>query len=399
MIDFLKYRIFNPITSTEKYEKSVALMERYCEKIGEILDSEAYNRFITLKKYIESGQCKKDIDVVKNQKFKDSSEYHLEKKLQQHKKSKRVKDFLTKGENQDSIEVVEYLKTKQICDSAEFKEKKAYLCDNTKHKTCIAYKDNEDYNYLKKSADIKELPKLQKKCKKYVEEISKWKLTFGDDFESVILEKKWITQPATALRYLKNSYSQLGDLQYLSDGKNINVTNSILQIVTRSEQADGYLWTKTHGFVPANFSYTSGMISSATKFMQSYGKIEAKVKMPKTIGTYHAFYLGCEQMLPFINVFCVSNGKVRIGADNGIQNLTKKLAIPLKNDFYIVGIEWNESEIIWTINGKKVFSTSIRINEQLHLVFLSGVKKEQNASTLPIAFDIDWVKCYKYKNK
>jgi len=397
MIDFLKYRIFTPIISTGKYEKSIATIENKCKKIREILDSEAYNRFVKLKKYVESGQCKNDIAAVKSQQFKNSAEYHLEKKLKQLAKSKNVKAYIAQGANEDSFEVAEYLKLKQTYDSAEFKEKKAYLCDNAKHKNCNAYQALKEYDYFKKSADIKMLPQLQTCCKKYVAEMTKWKNTFTDDFASVILEKRWITQPATTLRHLRKSYTQLGDLQFISDGKNINVTNSILQIITRNEQADGFLWTPTHGFIPQKFSYTSGIVNSATKFMQAYGKIEAKVRAPKTKGTYHAFWLGCEQMLPYINVFCVNNGKIQIGASNGIQNVAKNLSIPLKNDFYIVGIEWNESEIIWKINGRKVFSALIRLSEQLHLSFSSGVKAEQRPATLPISFDIDWVKCYKYK--
>jgi hypothetical protein len=397
MIDFLKYRIFNPITSTVKYEKSVAEMENNCKKIREILDSETYVRFKKLKEYIESGQCKNDIAVVKNQKFKNSAEYNIEKKLRLLEKSKRIKDFIAAGTNGESFEVAEYIKLKKTYESTEFYEKKTYLCDKTKHKTCKAYKALEDYKYLKQNTDIKSLPKLQKICKKYVVEMSKWKGTFGDDFDSVILEKKWITQPFTTLRHLKKSYSQTGDLQYLSDGKNVNVTNSILQIITRHEQADGFLWSEKHGFVPKRFLYTSGIVSSATKFVQAYGKIEAKIRMPKTQGTYHAFWLGSEQMLPFVNIFCANSGKVQVGAFNRNQSVTKKLPIRLSDGFYIVGIEWTESEIVWKINGKKIFSAPVRISEQLHLAFSSGVKKEQSASALPVAFDIDWVKCYKYK--
>ncbi|MDR2291880.1 MAG: hypothetical protein LBE11_00195, partial [Prevotellaceae bacterium] len=222
MIDFLKYRIFSPITSIEKYEKTIAVMENNCKKIGEILDSEAYNNFIKLKDYVESGRCKNDINVVKNQKFKNSVEYELEKKLKQLKKNKKVKKFLSKGDNSNSFEVEEYLRLKQKTETPEFKEKKAYLCDKDKHKKCTAHKTLEDYTYLKNSADIKRLPKLQEACKNYIAEMSKWKGSFGDDFTSAILEKKWITQPITALRHLQKSYSPSGDLQFISDGKNIN---------------------------------------------------------------------------------------------------------------------------------------------------------------------------------
>ncbi|MDR0754930.1 MAG: family 16 glycosylhydrolase [Prevotellaceae bacterium] len=397
MIDFLKYRIFSPVTSTEKYEKTIAVMESNCKKIGEILDSDAYNNFIKLKEYVESRRCKNDINIVKNQKFKNSVEYELEKKLKQLRKNKRVKTFLSKGSNSNSFEVEEYLRLKQKTETPEFKEKKAYLCDRTKHKKCAAYKTLEDYTYLKNSADIKRLPKLQESCKKYIAEMSKWKGTFGDDFTSAILEKKWITQPITALRHLQKSYSPSGDLQFISDGKNINVTNSILQIITRKEQADGLLWSDTHGFVSKKFSYTSGMISTATKFVQTYGKIEAKILPPKTKGTYHAFWLGSEQMLPFINIFCVNNGKIQVGAFNNSQNIKKELSIPLKQKFYIVGIEWNPTEITWKINGKKVFSTNIFISDQMYLAFSSGVKRELNNTDLPVSFDIDWIKCYRRK--
>ncbi|MDR3226544.1 MAG: glycoside hydrolase family 16 protein [Prevotellaceae bacterium] len=397
MIDFLKYRIFSPIMSTEKYEKTIAVMESNCKKIGEILESEAYNRFVKLKEYVESGQCKNDIAVVKNQKYKNSAEYEIEKKLKLLAKSKKVKKFILTGSNSESIEVGEYLRLKQIFETDEYKEKKTYLCDIDKHKKCSAYKNLEDYNYLKKSEDVNLLPKLQKSCKKYVAEMSKWKGTFGDDFSSVVLERKWVTQPVTALRHLQKSYSQLGDLQFISDGNNINVTNSLLQIITRNESANGFVWSEKHGFVPQKFSYTSGIASTATIFMQTYGRIEAKVRMPKTKRTYHAFWLGCEQMLPFINIFCVNNGKVQVGAFNNSQSITKKIHVPLNQKFYVVGIEWNTSEIIWKINGKKVFSAEIRINEQMYLAFSSGVKKGISNMDLPISFDVDWVKCYKHK--
>lgn len=333
MIDFLKYRIFSPITSTAKYENSVAVMENNCKTINEILNSAAYNRFIELKKYVESGQCKNDIAIAKNQ--------HID--------------------------------------------------------AGNAAKSLAEYNMLKNSADIKNLPKLQKQCAKYMAEMSQWQGVLGDDFTSVQLDNKWTTKPAAGSLHFNKPYTQSGDLQCVTDGKNINITNSILQIITRHEQADGLLWTDTHGFVSKKFAYTSGMINSATTLAQSGGKIEAKVRMPNTKGTYHAVWLGGEQMLPFINVFCINSGKIQIGAVNNSQNITKKLAIPLKNDFYIVGIEWNESKIIWTINGKKVFSAPIRITEQLHLAFSSGVKEDQQAYCLPISFDIDWVKCYRHK--
>ncbi|MDR2651108.1 MAG: family 16 glycosylhydrolase [Prevotellaceae bacterium] len=397
MIDFLKYRIFSPVPSTEKYEKAIAVMENNCKKIGEILDSEAYNKFIKLKEYVESGRCKNDINVVKNQKFKNSDEYGLEKKLKQLMKSKKVKNFLATGSNSDSFEVEEYLRLKRTVETAEFKEKKTYLCDSAKHKKCQAYKTLEDYTYLKNSANIKLLPKLQESCKQYVAEMSKWQASFGDDFTSAILERNWITQPITALRHLQKPYSQSGDLQFISDGKNISVANSILQIITRKEQADGILWSDTHGFVPKKFDYTSGIVSTATRFVQTYGKIEAKIMPPKTKGTYHAFWLGSEQMLPFINIFCVNSGKIQVGAFGSTQTIVKKLPIPLKQKFYIVGIEWTPYEITWRINGKKVFSTNILISEQMYLAFSSGVKQELSNADLPVSFAVDWIKCYKHK--
>jgi beta-glucanase (GH16 family) len=170
-----------------------------------------------------------------------------------------------------------------------------------------------------------------------------------------------------------------------------------LQIITRKEQADGLLWSDTHGFVPKKFSYTSGIVNTATKFVQTYGKIEAKILPPKTKGTYHAFWLGGEQTLPFINIFCVNNGKIQVGAFNNSQSITKKLSIPLKQKFYIVGIEWSPAEIIWKINGQKVFSTNIFISDQMYLAFSSGVKRELNNTDLPVSFDIDWIKCYRRK--
>jgi hypothetical protein len=398
MIEFLKYRIFSPVASIEKYEKAIAVMENNCKKISEILNSEAYGNFMKMKEYVESGRCRNEIDVVKNQKFKNSNEYRLENKLKSLKKDKKVKNFLATGNNSDSFEVAEYLRLKQTTETPEFKEKKSYLCNTAKHKRCEAYKTFENYIYLKKSSDIKLLPKLQKSCKQYIAEMSNWEGAFGDDFTSANLSERWITKPAsTALLHFNKPYSQSGDLQFTSDGKNINLANSLLQIITNKEQADGFAWSETHGFIPQRFSYTSGIVSTATKFAHAYGKIEAKILPPKTKGTYHAFWLGSEQMLPFINIFCISDGKIQIGAFNNSKRVAKKLSIPLKQKFYIVGIEWNSTEIIWKINGKKVFSTTIFIDEQMYPAFSSGVKQELSNTNLPVVFNVDWIKWYKRK--
>jgi len=382
--------------ATAKYEGAIAMLDSKCKKITEILNSEAYGRYTKLKEYVESGQCKNDITIVKNQKFKNSSEYILEKNLNSLKASKNVKKYLATGENKDSFEVAEFLKVKKQVESAEFQQKKAYLCDKDKHKKCNAAKLLDEFNFLKNSNDIKSLPALQKSCEKYIAENSKWQSTFSDDFTQVTLGEKWITKPAAAQSHLQKSYSQYGDQQFTTDGKNLSLRNSVLQIITKNEKAEGTAWNEQHGFIPKMFSYTSGIISTATKFSQSQGKIEAKIKVPKTQGTYHAFWLGGNQVLPFVNIFCVNSGKLQVGAFTGSQSVVKKLPIPLKDDFYVVGIEWNEMEIVWKINGKIVFTGRISINESMYPAFSSGVKKEGTAE-LPISFDIDWIKCYKRK--
>ena len=383
--------------ATAKYESAIAMLDSKCKKIAEILNSETYNRYTSLKEYVESGQCKNDIAIVKNQKFENSSEYILEKNLNSLKASKNVKKYLATGQNNDSFEVAEYLKVKSQVETSEFQQKKAYLCDKDKHKKCNAQKLLDEFNFLKKSNDIKSLPSLQKSCAKYIAENAKWQSTFSDDFTQGNLGEKWITKPAAAEQsHLQKSYSQYGDLHFTTDGKNLSIRNSTLQIITKNEKIEGLGWNEQHGFVPKMFSYTSGIVNTATKFLQSQGKIEAKIRVPRTKGTYHAFWLGGNQILPFVNIFCVNSGKLQVGAFTGSQNVVKKLPIPLKDDFYVVGIEWNEMEIVWKINGKIVFTGRISINEPLYPAFSSGVKTE-GITELPVSFDIDWIKCYKRK--
>lgn len=387
-------RLFNPIMSTAKYESQLAAMDNNCKKLKDTLNSEAYKRFLELKDYVESGKCKADIAAVKNLKYKGSAEFATEDKLKQLMKIKVVKEYLQNGANKDSVQVAEYLRLKTQIETPEFKERKAYLSDTEKHKKCEAYKQLEEFNSIKNSADIKQLPKLQKQCTEYLAQAEQWESTFSDNFDSAAIDSNWISKPLAGEKHLGKSYSQQDELQLTTDGKNLSVANSVLRIATKQEQAEGLRWDKTHGFVPSKFNYTSGIASTATKFEQSQGKIEAKLRLPKTSGTYSSFWLGSEKMLPIINVFSFGNGKFQVGAAKDGQSISKKLP-SLNDEFYIVCVEWNNAGISWKINGKEVFASNIRVDEKLYLAFSSGVVKDTNA--LPMSLDVDWVRCYKRK--
>jgi len=231
-----------------------------------------------------------------------------------------------------------------------------------------------------------------------------WKLEFEDHFTGDKLDTgKWLTSYYWGDKLLKGNYTLPGDLHCNNNGKNISISDSKLSIHTKKEAAKGFLWDPVCGFVPRDFEYTSGVINTGKSFRRAYGKLEAKIKVPKG-KAYHAFWLSGDQMLPQINIFKYSRKKFYLGHFWG--SITDPKGVhndytPITGDFAgkdcIFSLEWSPKHLEWSINGVVYKSSSRGIPYvPMYISFGSGVESDTRF-TKPVKLEIDWVRFYSRK--
>lgn len=370
-------------------------------------------KFVELKAYITSPEYKKE---RKRFVAENTDEYKKELEYNELKQNEQVKKFFTLKKSKslqnyfqikDSDILPRYNELKDQVESSDFKEKKDYLLSTDKFEKTEQYQKLQEYNKLKQSEKIIWYFKAIKDDK--FKEIKKWELTFSEEFENKKLDQqKWLTKFFWGEALLNSSYSLASDNHWYTDGNNISIDKSILKISTRKEKASGLSWDSKYGFVPKEFDYTSGVISTGNSFRQQHGRFEAKIKITSLEGIYHAFWLVGDKMLPEIDIFRKkgNDSSALQGAffwENGQKGKPKKSitsvgGLSLDSEFYILGVDWDEQKITWKINGIpfKVESNNLP-KGVVYLVLSSGVNGKIDESKLPVTFEVDWVKCWTHK--
>lgn len=348
----------------------------------------------TLKKYEESD-IKKKFDLYNDLKNKEEIKRFL--KITSSKKYKRYIDTIK------SSEYNKYLQLLEIVNSDEFKKVKAEKEDTERYKNTGEYKELQRYEELKKSDDIIRYTKLKNSNK--FDELRNWELTFVDEFNSRELDKdKWITHYYWGKALLNEGYSLSTDKHFPTDGKNLEIKDSVLRIVSRKEKYNGKVWDPKVGFYPKDFEYTSGLISTGTSFRQKYGRFEAKIKINSKSPVTNAFWMVSDIMLPQIDVIKSSgHNKLSVANHWGPQiksNIARFSSGKFSDDFFIYSVEWEKGVIRWKLNNVLIREETKGVPDAaMYMVFSSGLSVDADNASLPTSFEIDWVKCYQKKDK
>lgn len=379
----------------------------------EIEKSGLPKKYTELETYIKSPEYKQERkrfvkeNTEEYQKEIEFVELKQNEKIKNYFKLKKSKELQDYFQVKDSELLTKYNDLKAQVESKEFADRKTYLLSTDKFEKTEQYHKLQEYIKLSQSEKIKWYFHTLKTDK--FKEIKKWELTFTEDFETKKLDQqKWLTKFFWGEALLNSSYSLASDSHWYTDGNNVAIEKSILKIITRKEKSNGLSWDSKYGFVPKEFDYTSGVISTGNSFRQQYGRFEAKIKITSLAGIYHAFWLIGDKMLPEIDVFR-KNGEgssALQGAffwENGEKGKAKKSitnvgGLSLDSSFYILGIDWDEQKITWKINGIpfKVETNNLP-KGTVYLVFSSGVNGKIDESKLPVTFEVDWVKCWTHK--
>lgn len=157
------------------------------------------------------------------------------------------------------------------------------------------------------------------------------------------------------------------ELQYYTDRlKNAKVGNGVLTITARKEEYKGS-------------SYTSArMITYGGGHYWTYGRVEARIKLPEGQGIWPAFWMLGKNI--FEGTAWPATGEIDIlemvgggksdrivhgtahWKANGHQYVGDSVTYSekLSQDFHIYAIEWNEDTIKWFFDGEQYFSLNIQ---------------------------------------
>lgn len=378
------------------------------KQTGKSAELEKFNEldaYIKTREFLDARQSGK-------KKFKSSEAYQKQRQFKELKKSSKLRRyFKVKGspkmknyiqvKGSDRLKRLEELE--KYVNTEEFRKVKEYMAlkPQQKYEQADEYKLEQEYLALKKSDKLLWFRKLQKKND--FDKLKEWELTFEDDFTEAALDtKKWMTNYFWGETLLKDTYALPGDKHLYTKGKNIEIADSVLKIITRKENASGKVWDPIQGFLPQEFNYTSGLISTGKSFRQKYGKVRAKVRMSQS-PVRQAMWMVAEKILPHVDVAKVEKGKLLYGnfwgniAEKGGVNkkIGKTAADKYTNDYYIYSIEWTPEKMVWKINNKAVLTQTRGVpSEAMYLVFSAGVTNGVGEHQLPAKMEIDWVQIY-----
>jgi beta-glucanase (GH16 family) len=226
-------------------------------------------------------------------------------------------------------------------------------------------------------------------------------LVWSDDFNgSAVDASKWVFE--TGGGWGNN------ELEYYQP-QNATVSNGNLIITAKKETVGGE-------------PYTSTRMTTQGKFTQTYGRIEARIKLPMGMGLWPAFWMlganitsvswpqcGELDIMEHINNTNTIYGTMHWNVNGHVQYGSTIDTTPA--DYHVYAIEWDANEIRWYVDDNLFQTGNIKDNINttgaFHLPFfiilnmaVAGNFPGQivDESLLPASMYVDYVKVYKQTN-
>jgi beta-glucanase (GH16 family) len=228
---------------------------------------------------------------------------------------------------------------------------------------------------------------------------SNWTLTFSDEFAAPELAfPKWV--PHDPWGHERNREGQA----YVPAA--IDVKDGIARITARREIAryDG-----------RQREFTSGIMTTQGSFAQTYGRFEIRCRAASGKGLESKFWLlptGSGE-IPSIDIFDVigsepSNARFanRWGDEKTERSFSGSYQVAdLSEGFHVVAIEWDESRIVWSVDGKERFRSTTGVPHQAMYLAINlavgglAAKYPDQSAPFPAVFEIDYVRVYQRKDR
>ena len=188
------------------------------------------------------------------------------------------------------------------------------------------------------------------------DKVENWELIWSDEFDNETLDlNKWTPEIGNGAEKGIPGWGN-GELQYYTDSpNNVFIENGMLIIRAQKEQKDFTVNGQSY-----TTDFTSARLVTENKFSVTYGKIEARMKVPSGQGFWPAFWMlgqnigevgwpacGEIDILEYIGSRPTEvNGTVHgpISAGPGIHHKFD-METDLSEDFHTYSIEWDEDEV------------------------------------------------------
>src|SRR6478609_2530695 len=237
-------------------------------------------------------------------------------------------------------------------------------------------------------------------------------LVWSDEFNGSTLDSRWTPQIGDGCDIGLCGWGNNEEQYYTSRPENLTVTGGNLVITAIKESYNGK-------------GYTSARIRSINQGDFTYGRIEARMKMPYGSGSWPAFW-----MLPTDNTYgpWPTSGELDIMEFQGKtptftsgtahyggqipNNKYKGAIITLPagqyyyDDFHVFSIEWDSTQIRWYMDGTQfnvlnkteVFPYTWPYDQRFHILLNMAVGGNLGGAiddaTMPQTFLIDYVRVY-----
>lgn len=201
---------------------------------------------------------------------------------------------------------------------------------------------------------------------------AKWKLVWSDEFNN-----KAGTAPNASIWGQEvgdgtaNGIPGWGnsELEYYTSGTDNVATDGRGHLNITAKQADGLLMCY---YGPCE--YTSARLQTKERFEVAYGRVEARIKVPRGSGLWPAFWMlgtdidqvgwpqtGEIDIMEHVGrvpnqVFGTLHGPGYSGGESygGVYDLGK----PVADDYHVFAVEWQPDKIVWYIDGIPYFSAT-----------------------------------------
>ena len=223
-------------------------------------------------------------------------------------------------------------------------------------------------------------------------------LVWSDEFEGSI-GPDWVFETGNGSSGWGNN-----ELQYYRR-ENASVVNGELVITVKQESYDG-------------FNYTSSRMKTEGRRSWTYGKIEARIKLPTGQGIWPAFWMlgdnissvswpacGEIDIMEHINNEVTTYGTIHWDADGYAHYGGSVSVIPA--EYHLYSIEWDSSAIRWYLDGVQFHEANIENNinstEEFHrnMFILLNVAVGGNwpgspdgTTIFPVTMHVDYVRVY-----
>lgn len=231
-----------------------------------------------------------------------------------------------------------------------------------------------------------------------------WRLTFSDEFSgSKLNTATWKDS------YYHGRYFTATDKTWYAP-YSYEVKDGMLSLVANRLPAPFSTTTK---YGKQDFLYSSAFLTTDSMFSQKYGYFEAKVKLPKGVGLWPAFWLLPEDRSwpPEIDIFegkgFQSNNLYFTNHWGTRDNHQMKGSVYSGPDFtagyHIVAVEWDKDSIKWYVDGSLKFtetghSPQVPMYVIFDLAVGNGFAGEPDSTTpFPSKLSVDWVRAWQHK--